>query len=133
MAPKDKAPSHRGHADLTRSRSGPHDTGPGKRGQEASRLPRTVNFGIPRRPLMSAFIHIFTYVGLPAAILAIGRIRWIFSRSRLLERAGDTALKTGDKNPRGRAALEIIKSLNGENEPWYRAILPWRRSDGGES
>lgn len=77
---------------------------------------------------MSDFIHILTCVGVPAVILAIGRVRWIFSRSKLLKRAGDTALETGDKNPRGRAALEIIKSLNGENTPWYLAVWPWRRS-----
>jgi hypothetical protein len=78
---------------------------------------------------LSALLHVLTYVGTPAVILAIGRIRWIFSRSRLLERAGDTALEAGDKNSRGRAALEIVKSLNGDSEPWYCAILPWRRSD----
>jgi hypothetical protein len=82
---------------------------------------------------VSVFIvHILTYVGLPAVILAIGRTAWNISRAKLLQRAGDTALDAGDRNPRGRAGLEIVKALTSENEPWYRAILPWRRSGGDE-
>ena len=81
---------------------------------------------------MSVFTHLLTYVGLPAIILAIGRTAWNISRAKLLQRAGDAALEAGDRNPRGRAGLEIIKSLTGENEPWYRAILPWRRSGDDE-
>jgi alkanesulfonate monooxygenase SsuD/methylene tetrahydromethanopterin reductase-like flavin-dependent oxidoreductase (luciferase family) len=81
--------------------------------------------------VLSAFIiHVLTYVGLPAVILAIGRTAWNVSRAKLLQRAGDTALDAGDRNPRGRAGLEIVKALTSENEPWYRALLPpWRRPD----
>jgi len=83
--------------------------------------------------VLSAFIvHILTYVGLPAVILAIGRTAWNISRAKLLQRAGDTALGAGDKSPRGRAGLEIVKALTSNNEPWYRAILPWRKPDNGE-
>jgi hypothetical protein len=81
---------------------------------------------------MSAFIHVLTYVGLPAVILAIGRTAWHVSRARLLERAGDTALEKGSKSSRGMAGLEIVKALTGESEPWWRAILPWRRTGDDE-
>jgi hypothetical protein len=78
---------------------------------------------------MSVFIHYLPYVGV--VILAIGRTAWNISRAKLLERAGDTALNQGDRNPRGRAGLEIVRALTSDNEPWYRAILPWRKSDDG--
>ena len=82
---------------------------------------------------MSAFIlHILTYVGLPAVILAIGRTAWNISRAKLLERAGDTALDAGDRSPRGRAGLDIVKALTSDNEPWWRAILPRGKFGGDE-
>jgi hypothetical protein len=72
---------------------------------------------------MSASTHVLTYVAtLTAFALALGTFTWRVSRAVLLYRAGAAALKHGDKNPRGRAGLEVIKSLTGENEPWYRAI-----------
>jgi hypothetical protein len=83
---------------------------------------------------LSAFItHILTYVGPPAALVltvasSVGRV----SRALLLYRAGSTALKQGSEDERGRAGLEIVKALTRRDEPWYRAILPWRRSDDGE-
>lgn len=81
---------------------------------------------------MSAFVHILPYMGAFAAvILAIGRTAWNISRAKLLQRAGDTALDAGDKNPRGKAGLEIVKALTSDNEPWYRALLPWRKPDDG--
>jgi hypothetical protein len=70
-----------------------------------------------RPPLLSVFVHVLTYVGFPAVILAIGRTAWNISRARLLQRAGDTALEKGSKSPRGRAGLEIVKALAGVNEP----------------
>jgi hypothetical protein len=80
--------------------------------------------------VLSAFIvHILTYVGLPAVILAIGRTAWNISRAKLLQRAGDTALEAGDRNPRGRAGMEIVKALTSDNEPWFLSLLPWRKSD----
>jgi hypothetical protein len=47
----------------------------------------------------------------------------------LLHRAGATALKHGSEDQRREAGLRIVDALTSENEPWYRAILPWRRSD----
>jgi hypothetical protein len=82
---------------------------------------------------MSAFTHSLPYIGtLAALVLAIGRTAWNISRAKLLERAGDTALDAGDRSPRGRAGLEIVKALTSHNEPWYRAILPWRKSGDDE-
>jgi hypothetical protein len=79
---------------------------------------------------MSAFVHILPYMGAFATvILAIGRTAWNISRAKLLQRAGDTALDAGDKNPRGKAGLEIVRALTSDNEPWYRALVPWRKSD----
>jgi hypothetical protein len=51
------------------------------------------------------------------------------SRAVLLYRAGSAALKHGSKDERGKAGLKIVGALTDENEPWYRAILTWRRSD----
>jgi hypothetical protein len=79
---------------------------------------------------MSVFIHYLPYVGM--VILAIGRTAWNVSRAKLLQRAGDTALNEGDRNPRGRAGLEIVKALTSDNEPWYLALLPGRRRDDGQ-
>ena len=56
---------------------------------------------------------------------------WRVSRAALLYRAGATALKRGNEDPHGKAGLKIVKELTSENEPWYLAILPWRKSDGG--
>jgi hypothetical protein len=82
---------------------------------------------------LPAIVHVLTYIGtLTAFVLALGTFAWRVSRAVLLYRAGGAALKHGDKNPRGRAGLEVIKSLTGQDEPWWRAILPWRRS-GDES
>ncbi len=79
---------------------------------------------------MSAFTHVLTYAGtLTPLVLAIGRTNWNISRAKLLQWAGDTALEAGDRNPRGRAGLEIVKALTRDNEPWYRALLTWRRPD----
>lgn len=76
------------------------------------------------------FTHILPWVGTPTAfILALRSFISRLTRDKLLSRAVSAALEHGDKNPRGRAGLEVIRSLTGENEPWYRAILPWRRSD----
>jgi hypothetical protein len=81
---------------------------------------------------MSAITHVLTDIGLPAVILAVGRAAWNISRAKLLQRAGDIALEAGDKNPRGRAGLEIVRALTDENEPRYRALLSWRRSGDDE-
>jgi hypothetical protein len=79
--------------------------------------------------VLSALIHVLIYIGTPA--LALGTFAWRVSRAVLLQRAGAAALKHGDKHPRGRAGLEVVRTLTRE-EPWYKAILPWRSpSDGG--
>lgn len=79
---------------------------------------------------MSSFTHILAYVGtLTAFVLALGTLAWRVSRAVLLYRAGSAALKYGSKDPHGQAGLKIVDTLTGENEPWYRAILPWRKSD----
>jgi hypothetical protein len=81
---------------------------------------------------MSSFTHILAYVGtLTAFVLALGTLAWRVSRAVLLQRAGAAALKHGSKDPRGKAGLEIVDALTGENEPWYKAILPWHRPDDG--
>ncbi len=49
----------------------------------------------------------------------------------LLQRAGSAALKRGSEDERREAGLKIVDALTGENEPWYRAILPWCKSDDG--
>ena len=81
---------------------------------------------------MSAFLHIFTYVApLTALVGVIGRTYCKVSRARLLRRAGDTALEKGYSNPQGKAGLQIVDKL--VEEPWYKAILPWRRSGDDQS
>jgi len=46
---------------------------------------QTVDFGIPRRPLMSASTHVLTYVAtLTAFALALGTFAWRVSRAVLL-------------------------------------------------
>jgi len=77
---------------------------------------------------MSAFIH---YFGTPAFVLALGSFVWRVSRAVLLHRAGAIALKRGSKDPHGEAGLEIVGKLTSESEPWYQAILPWRKPDDG--
>lgn len=79
--------------------------------------------------MLSEFTHILVYVGTPA--LAVGSFAWRLSRAVLLQRAGSAALKHGSKDPHGEAGLKIIKALTRESEPWYRAILPWRKPDDG--
>jgi len=53
------------------------------------------------------------------------------SREVRLHRAEYVALKKGDDDPRGRAGLAIIKTLTGDDEPWYLKALPWRKPDDG--
>jgi hypothetical protein len=65
--------------------------------------------------------------------LALGTLAWRVSRAVLLQRAGAAALKHGSEDPHGKAGLKIVKALTSDSEPWYRAILPWRRSDDGQS
>ncbi len=82
---------------------------------------------------MSAFTHILTYFGPPVGLIlavagSVGRI----SRALLLYRAGSTALKRGSEDERGEAGLHIVDALTRESEPWYRAILPGRRSDDSQ-
>ena len=79
--------------------------------------------------MLSVFAHLLIYVGTPA--LALGTFAWRVSRAVLLQRAGTAALRHGSKDPHGKAGLEIVKALTTE-EPWYRAIWPWRRSGDGE-
>ena len=79
---------------------------------------------------MSVFTHILAYVGAPATLLlAFGTLWWRVSRARLLWRAGDTALEKGSEDPQGKAGLEIVKALTGD-EPWYRQILGRKPDDG---
>ena len=81
---------------------------------------------------MSSFTHVLTYVGPPAVLLpALGSFARRVSRAVLLHRAGATALKHGSEDQRREAGLKIVDALTRE-EPWYRAVWPWRRSgDGG--
>lgn len=59
---------------------------------------------------MSVFVPILTYAGpLAALLLAFGKTRWHIARADLLKQAGNTALEKGDNNPRGRAALEVVR------------------------
>ncbi len=82
---------------------------------------------------MSEFVHILSIVGTPTAlVLALGTFAWRVSRAVLLYRAGSAALKHGSKDPHGDAGLEIVNALTSEREPWYRALLPWRRSGDDE-
>jgi hypothetical protein len=77
---------------------------------------------------LSELIRFLPYAGtLTTFVLALGAFLWRRSRARLLDRAGVVALEKGDDDPRGRAGLAIVKMLN-DDEPWYRSILPWRRS-----
>ncbi|MFZ0166073.1 MAG: hypothetical protein WAL12_21030 [Trebonia sp.] len=79
---------------------------------------------------MSAFVHILAWVGAPASLaLAIARTIVHLVRAWLLAKAGSAALEPGDVEKRRQTALEIVKVLNPEREPWFRAILPWRRPD----
>jgi hypothetical protein len=83
---------------------------------------------------VSAFIRVLASVGTPADILAIagGLVR--VSRAALLHKAGSTALSHGTEDQRREAGLAIIEALTRrESEPWYRAILPWRKSGNDES
>ena len=77
---------------------------------------------------MSALTHVLTDIGTPALIVALGGFAWRVSRAVLLHRAGVTALKHGSEDQRREAGLKIVDALTSENEPWYRALLPWRKS-----
>jgi len=81
---------------------------------------------------LSVFTHILTYVGTPALVLAFGTSAWRICRAMLLYRAGSAALNQGSDDERRKAGLKIIKVLTSDDEPWYRAILPWRRSGDGQ-
>lgn len=82
---------------------------------------------------MSVLAHLLPYVGtLTALVLAFGTFAWRVSRARLLGRAGVTALEKGIKDPQGKAALEIVRALTSDDEPWYLAALPWRKSGDGQ-
>jgi hypothetical protein len=59
-------------------------------------------------------------------------LAWRVSRAVLLYRAGAAALKRGDKNPPGRAGLEIVKALTSDSDPWYRVLVPWCKSGDSE-
>jgi len=72
-------------------------------------------------------------VGNPALVLAAGRVAIQLSREVRLHRAECVALKKGDDDPRGRAGLAIIKTLTGDDEPWYLKARPWRKPDDGQS
>jgi len=76
---------------------------------------------------MSALTHLLPYMGSPALVVALGSLPWRLSRARLLRRAGDTALEKGRKDPQGKAALQVIEALTGD-EPWFKQILG-RKSD----
>ncbi len=81
--------------------------------------------------VLSVFTFALTCLGPVAAfILALGKARWIVVRARLLDRAGATALEKGIEDPQGKAGLEIVKALTGDDEPWYRRILGPRSDDG---
>jgi hypothetical protein len=80
-----------------------------------------------RAVALPEFVSLIAYVGTPT--LAFGTLAWRVSRAVLLQRAGATALKHGDEDPHGKAGLEIVKALT--DEPWYKAVLPWRRPDDG--
>jgi hypothetical protein len=80
---------------------------------------------------MSAFTHLLPYVGSPALIVAVAHSAKPAFRSLLLYRAGSTALKRGSEDERGKAGLAIVKALTRE-EPWYRALIPWRKSGDDE-
>jgi hypothetical protein len=81
---------------------------------------------------LSELIRVLPCAGtLTTFVLALGTFLWRRSRARLLDRAGIVALEKGDDDPQGRAGLAIVKMLN-DDEPWFKAILPWRRSDDGE-
>lgn len=74
--------------------------------------------------LMSAL----TDVGAPAAIVAVagGCVR--VAREALLHKAASTALDNGDESQRREAGLKIVEALT-RREPWWRGLLPGRRSD----
>ncbi len=81
--------------------------------------------------VLSVFTIMLTCFGpFTAFILALAKARWIVARSKLLDRAGATAPEKGAKDPQGKAALEIVKSLVSD-EPWYRQLLG-RRSDDSQ-
>lgn len=80
--------------------------------------------------VLSACAHsLFSYVGPPAVLLlAPGVFAWRVSRAVLLYRAGAAALKHGSEDPRGKAGLKIVDALTGADEPWYRALMWWRKT-----
>lgn len=82
---------------------------------------------------MSTVTQVLAYVGTPAGILAFtgGLVR--VSRAALLHKAGSAALSQGTEDQCREAGLKIVEALTRrEREPWWREILPGRRSDGDE-
>lgn len=82
---------------------------------------------------MSVFTNILTNFGTPASILAFagGLVR--VSRAALLHKAGSAALSQGSEEQRREAGLAIVEALTRrEREPWFRALLPGRRSGDDE-
>jgi hypothetical protein len=77
--------------------------------------------------VLSVFTDILPYLASPALPLAVGSLYSRVSRARLLDRAGNIALEKGSTNRQRKAALKIIEALTSD-QPWYRAILPGRRS-----
>lgn len=78
---------------------------------------------------MSVSTHVLTYFTNPAIIVAAAHsVRPVF-RSLLLYRAGSYALKHGSEDERREAGLKIIDALTSDDEPWYRALMPWRKPD----
>jgi hypothetical protein len=81
---------------------------------------------------MSVFSYLLNHpVGVSAVIVAIGTTRWNFARAKLLDQAGDVALTQGNKEQCRQAGLKIIDRLTSDDRPWFRALLWWRKSDGG--
>jgi Na+(H+)/acetate symporter ActP len=77
-------------------------------------------------------VPVLTDVGTPAVILAVagGLVR--VSRAALLHKAGSTALSQGTEDQRREAGLKIVEALTRERGPWWREILPGRKSGDGD-
>jgi hypothetical protein len=80
--------------------------------------------------VLAVLLNIFHWVGYPAVLLpVIAHSVEHLTRAWLLIKAGSVALEKRCNDKRRQTALEIVKVLHPEREPWYRAILPWRRPD----
>ncbi len=67
--------------------------------------------------------------GLSAIVTVLLILRgWSASRALVLLLATITAIVT-TKKERREACISIVKALTSDDEPWYRAILPWHKSD----